>query len=46
MDDFRGLFGFSFLWKDSLRCIGGNVVARSGGECANIEGRSSLGLGE
>ncbi len=36
-DDFRGLCSFP------LRCIGGNDEYRPGGECASIEGNSSLG---
>ena len=46
MEDFLGLACFSFLCQDSLRCIGGSVVALSGGECDITEGKSSRGLGE
>lgn len=45
IEDLRGLAGLS-LFKDSFLCMGGRVDERSGGECANIEGRSSRGLGE
>jgi len=46
IEDFRGLAGLSFL-IDSFLCNGGKVEERTdGGECASIEGKSSLGLGE
>lgn len=45
MEDFRGLAGFS-LFTESFLCRGGSVEERPGGECAIMEGSSSIGLGE